>query len=79
MPVGINAAGTYKVIRVDNADTATGGGTTKTISTSLIYNADITVIGWVRHGDEAAPDTPAILSGVIGSAGYSASVTLSNE
>jgi len=58
---------------------AVGGGTTKTISNSLIYNADISVVGWVRHGDPSAPDKPVSISGTIGAAGFSTTVVLDDE
>jgi len=58
---------------------ATGGGTTKVISNSLIYNGDIDVIGWVRHGDPAAPDKPVPIAGTIGTAGLSLTVVLDDE
>ena len=58
---------------------ATGGGTTKTVSNSLIHSSDITVIGWVRHGDPAAPDKPVPIGGTITGAGFNTSVTLEDE
>ena len=60
-------------------DSATGGGTTKTISNTYVYSADIDVIGWVRHGDPAAPDKPVPISATVGSAGYTTTVVLDNE
>jgi len=60
-------------------EAAVGGGTTKTVSSSLIYTANIAVVGWVRQGDEAAPDVWQPISGTIGAAGYSFSVDLSRE
>ena len=58
---------------------AVGGGTTKVISNSLIYSGDIDVIGWVRHGDPAAPDKPVAISGTVGTAGLSLTVVLDDE
>ncbi len=58
---------------------ATGGGTTKVASNSLIYSSPIDVVGWVRHGDPAAPDKPVPLSGQIGPAGLSITVVLADE
>lgn len=58
---------------------ALGAGTTKTVSSSLIYNANISVVGWVRQGDETAPDVWQPISGTIGAAGFSFSVDLSRE
>ena len=58
---------------------ATGGGTSKTISNSYIYKGDKSVIGWVRHGDPANPDKPVPISGTIGSNGLSLTVVLDDE
>lgn len=58
---------------------ATGGGTTKVASNSLIYTAPISVVGWVRHGDPATPDKPVPISGTIGTAGLSLTVVLDDE
>ncbi len=58
---------------------ATGGGTTKVASNSLIYTSDIAVVGWVRNGDPATPDKPVSISGTIGSAGFSTTVVLDDE
>ncbi len=61
-------------------ESAVGGGTSKTVSSSLIYNdTPIAVIGWVRQGDEAAPDLWQPISGTIGSGGFSFSITLARE
>ncbi|MEJ1365627.1 MAG: hypothetical protein RPU42_11170 [Candidatus Sedimenticola sp. (ex Thyasira tokunagai)] len=60
-------------------DSATGGGTTKTISNTYVYSADKDVIGWVRHGDPDAPDKPVPISGTITSAGLSITVVLDDE
>lgn len=60
-------------------EAAVGGGTTKTVSNSLIYNSNISVVGWVRQGDETAPDVWQAISGTIGSAGYSFAVDLARE
>ena len=60
-------------------ESAIGGGTTKTVSNSLIYTSNISVVGWVRQGDEAAPDVWQAIAGTIGSAGYSFSVNLARE
>lgn len=58
---------------------ALGGGTTKTVSNSLIYTSNIAVVGWVRQGDETAPDVWQPISGTVGSAGYSFAVNLARE
>ena len=58
---------------------ATGGGTSKTVSNTYVYLADIDVIGWVRHGDPATPDKPVPISGTIGSGGLSWNVVLDDE
>jgi hypothetical protein len=55
---------------------AADGGTA---STSLIYSSDIDVVGWVRHGDAAAPHKPVAIAGTIGTAGLSLSVQLEGE
>ena len=60
-------------------EAATGGTTTKTVSNSLIYTSNISVVGWVRQGDETAPDVWQPISGTVGSAGYSFSVNLARE
>lgn len=58
----------------------TGSGTTKTVSNTLVYQGTpIDVIGWVRQGDEAAPDTWRTIAGTIGAGGFSFSVTLERE
>lgn len=57
-----------------------GGGTVKSVSSALIYNdTPIDVIGWVRQGDESAPDGWQPIAGQIGSGGFSFSVTLTRE
>lgn len=58
---------------------ATGAGTTKSVSNSLIYTSNISVVGWVRQGDETAPDGWQPIAGTIGSGGFSASITLTRE
>ncbi len=60
-------------------ESATGAGTSKSVSNSLIYSSDIPVIGWVRQGDPAAPDKFVPISGTIGSGGLSISVNLERE
>ena len=47
-------------------DSMTGGGTTKTISNTLVYSTDIDVRGWVRHGDASGVDKIVPISGVVG-------------
>ncbi len=59
---------------------ATGGGDPRNVTTSLIYQGStIDVVGWVRHGDPAAPNKPVPISGTIGTAGLSLTVTLDSE
>ena len=60
-------------------ESATGAGTTKTASSSLVYTAPINVIGWVRQNDPVTPDKPVPISGTIGSGGLSISVTMEDE
>ena len=60
-------------------EAAAGGTTTKTVSNSLIYTANISVVGWVRQGDETAPDVWQPISGTVGSAGFSFNVNLARE
>lgn len=55
---------------------ATDGGTAQT---SLVQSVGIDVAGWVRFGDAAAPRKPVPISGTIGAAGLSLSVTLETE
>lgn len=60
-------------------DSAIGGADPKSLIKSLIYNSDISVIGWVRHGEPTSPNKPVPISGTITSAGFSTTVTLENE
>lgn len=60
-------------------ESCVGAGLTKTVTNSLIYTAPIEVAGWVRHGDPTIPDKPIPISGTIGAAGLSFSVTLEDE
>jgi hypothetical protein len=60
-------------------DSMVGGGTTKTISNSLIYTTDITVRGWIRHGDASGVDKIIPISGTVGAAGFSFSGTMEAE
>ena len=60
-------------------DSMTGGGTTKTISSSLVYTSDISVVGWVRHGDASGVDKWIPLSGTVGSGGFNFSGTMEAE
>ena len=60
-------------------DSMTGAGTTKSISNSLVYSADISVVGWVRHGDAAGTDKFVPISGTVGSGGFSFSGTMEAE
>lgn len=55
---------------------ASDGGTAQT---SLVQSSNIEVAGWVRFGDAAAPRKPVPISGTIGPAGLSLSVTLETE
>jgi len=54
----------------------TDGGTA---STSLIYSADIDVVGWVRHGEPGTPHKPVGIAGTIGTAGLSLTVQMDSE
>ena len=60
-------------------DSMTGAGTTKSISNSLVYSTDITVKGWVRHGDASGVDKIVPIAGTIGSGGFSFSGTMEAE
>ena len=53
-----------------------GGGTAKSLSSSLIYTDPIDVYGWARQGDEAAPDSFKIIAGTIGSGGFAFTVNM---
>lgn len=64
------------IIPIFYDNVATDGGS---VSTSLIYTADIDVVGWVRHGDAANAHKPVAIAGTIGSAGLSLSVQLDSE
>lgn len=58
----------------------TGAGTAKSANRSLIYGGvPIDIIGWIRQGSEAAPDSVIPFSGQIGAAGFTFSGTLSRE
>ena len=57
-----------------------GATTVKTVSRTLIYDdTPIDVIGWIRQGDEAAPDAFIPFSGQIGAGGFSFSESLQRE
>ena len=58
---------------------ATGAGTTKTASNTYVYNADEDFIGWVRHGDPAAPDRPVPIAANVGSGGFTTTIVLDDE
>jgi hypothetical protein len=58
---------------------ATGAGTSKSIANTYVYNTDIDVIGWVRHGDPTTPDKPIPISASVGSAGYTTTVVLEDQ
>lgn len=60
-------------------DSMIGGTTTKTISNSLIYTSDISVRGWVRHGDASGVDKIIAISGTIGSGGFNFTGTMEAE
>ncbi len=60
-------------------DSATGGGTSKSVANTYVYDGDIDIIGWVRHGDPAAPDRPVPISASVGSAGYTTTIVLNDE
>lgn len=60
-------------------ESMTGGGTTKTISSSLVYTADIAVVGWIRHGDSSGVDKIIPISGTVGSGGFNFSGTMEAE
>ena len=60
-------------------ESATGTVDPRNVTKSIIYNADVPVIGWVRHGDPVSPDKPVNISGTIGTAGLSLTVQLDNE
>lgn len=62
-------------------DTATGAGTTKTFDNTFVFSSGTRdFIGWVRHGDPAAPDKPvAIAFNGVGSNSSSVTVVLDNE
>lgn len=60
-------------------DSMTGAGTTKTISNSLVYSSDISVVGWVRHGDASGVDKFVPIAGTVGSGGFSFSGTMEAE
>lgn len=57
----------------------TGGGTTKVISSSLVYTTDIPVRGWIRHGDASGVDKYIPISGTVGTGGYNFTGTMEAE
>jgi len=60
-------------------ESMTGAGTTKVISSSLVYTSDINVVGWIRHGDASVVDKIIPISGTIGSGGFNFSGTMEAE
>lgn len=58
---------------------ATGGGTTKTATASLVYSADRQLVGWVRHGTPGAPDKPVALSTTLTSSGVNLTVVIEDD
>ena len=57
-----------------------GVGTVKTLSRTLIYGGTpIDIIGWIRQGDENAPDSVINFSGQIGAGGFTFSESLQRE
>jgi len=60
-------------------DSMTGGTTTKVISSSLVYTSDISVVGWIRHGDSSGVDKIIPISGTIGTGGFNFSGTMEAE
>jgi hypothetical protein len=60
-------------------DSMTGGGVTKSISSSLVYTSDIDVVGWIRHGDASGVDKIIPISGTVGSGGFNFSGTMEAE
>lgn len=62
-------------------ESATGGGTTKTVSNTFVYSAGTRdFIGWVRNGDPATPDKPVnIAFNAVGSNSSSVTVVLENQ
>ena len=53
-----------------------GGGTAKSLSSSLIYTTPIDVYGWARQGDPLAPDAFKVIAGTIGSGGFAFTVNM---
>ena len=61
-------------------ESALGAGTSKTVSRTLVYDGTpIDIIGWVRQGDEAAPDRVVPFSGQIGAGGFTFTADLQRE
>jgi hypothetical protein len=58
---------------------ATGGGTTKTATAALVYSADRSLIGWVRHGTPGAPDKPVAISTTLTSSGVNLTVVIEDD
>lgn len=60
-------------------ESMTGGGVTKSFTNSLVYSSDISVVGWVRHGDASGVDKIVPIAGTVGSGGFSFSGTMEAE
>lgn len=60
-------------------ESATGGGTTKTASATLVYSADRALVGWVRHGAPGVPDKPVALSTTLTSNGVNLTVVIEDD
>lgn len=60
-------------------DPMTGGGTTKTVTNSLVFSTPIAVRGWVRQGDGSGVDKIVPISGTVGAAGFNFSGTMEAE
>lgn len=66
----------FEAILYVGDDTVT---TSKSVSNTYVYSGDKAVIGWVRHGDPAAPDKPVPISGTVTSSGLTLNVVLADE
>lgn len=60
-------------------EAATGAGTTKTATAALVYSADRSLVGWVRHGTPDVPDKPVPISTTLTSAGVSLTVVIEDD
>lgn len=60
-------------------DSVAGGGTSKTVNNTHVYDSDFELVGWVRQGLETAPDKVIPLQFNVGSSNITQNVSLDAE